>query len=113
MHTVLSREGYAVTTCGSAREALEALEMAPADLIITDLCMPELSGLDVVRALREAVDGTPILVSSAIYIPSMREETLNAGASDALGKPFTYWELLDSVSALLRGASSRSVVSCQ
>jgi two-component system phosphate regulon response regulator PhoB len=102
----LQLEGFAVTTCGNGRDALNLLQRTPAEeafaLVVLDLMLPGLGGLDVCRALRAARDQTPILVVSARDSETDRVLGLELGADDYLVKPFGMRELVARCRALLR-----------
>ena len=102
----LSLEGYVVTACGDGREALKVLERARADqpfsLVVLDLMLPGLGGLDLCRQLRLAGNHTPILVVSARDTETDRVLGLEVGADDYLVKPFGIRELVARCRALLR-----------
>jgi two-component system, OmpR family, phosphate regulon response regulator PhoB len=102
----LSLEGFTVTACGNGRDALEILQRAPADggfaLVVLDLMLPGLGGLDLCRQLRSSGDRTPILVVSARDSETDRVVGLEVGADDYLIKPFGMRELVARCRALLR-----------
>lgn len=102
LRRALSYAGYAVTTASNGAEALAAVAQAPVDLIILDVLMPMLNGLDTCRALRSRGDGTPVLVLTARDTIDDRVDGLEAGADDYLVKPFALRELVARVNALLR-----------
>lgn len=102
LRRALGYAGYAVTTAANGVEALSALAQAPVDLIILDLLMPMLNGLDTCRALRGRGVSTPVLVLTARDAVDDRVDGLEAGADDYLVKPFALRELLARVNALLR-----------
>ena len=91
-----------VATAANGTEALTAVAQAPVDLIILDVLMPMLNGLDTCRALRARGDATPVLVLTARDAVDDRVAGLEAGADDYLVKPFALRELLARVNALLR-----------
>jgi two-component system response regulator MprA len=99
----LAYEGY---TVGAAAEGKEGLEMArddPPDLVLLDIMLPGIDGLEVCRRLRAASD-VPILMLTAKESIEDRVAGLDAGADDYLVKPFSFDELLARVRALLRRA---------
>jgi len=98
----LRAEGYRVTTAGDGRAALDRMAEERPDLIVLDVLMPVMDGLEVCRALRAAGDRTPILVLTARDSVADRVEGLDAGADDYLVKPFALDELLARIRALLR-----------
>jgi len=97
----LAREGFEVETAADGREAIERAETAPFDLVITDLSMPNLDGLGLVRQIRR-VSEVPILVLTVRAEEKEKVALLDAGADDYVVKPFGVAELLARVRALLR-----------
>ncbi len=94
-------EGYDVQTALDGESGLELAEAHPPDLVILDLMLPELDGLEVCRHLRQVSD-TPILILTAKDAVEDRVRGLDAGADDYLVKPFALDELLARIRALLR-----------
>src|ERR1700751_5836799 len=84
LHRALGYAGYAVATAANGAEALSAVALAPVDLIILDVLMPMLNGLDTCRALRGRGDATPVLVLTARDAVDDRVDGLEAGADDYL-----------------------------
>jgi two-component system, OmpR family, response regulator MprA len=99
-------ERYQVSLAGDGREALELLEATPYDAIILDVSMPQMSGIELCRRLREAGDHTPTLMLTARDAVDDRVAGLDAGADDYLVKPFALRELMARVRALLRRHSA-------
>jgi two-component system, OmpR family, response regulator MprA len=97
----LRMEGYEVRSVADGRAALEHERSFAPDLVILDLGLPELDGLEVARALRSS-DDVPILILTARDALESRVEGLDAGADDYLVKPFERQELLARMRALLR-----------
>jgi two-component system, OmpR family, response regulator MprA len=97
----LRMEGYEVHTVADGRAALEHERAFAPDLVILDLGLPELDGLEVARSLRDG-DDVPILILTARDALESRVEGLDAGADDYLVKPFERQELLARMRALLR-----------
>jgi two-component system, OmpR family, response regulator MprA len=103
--------GYGVTAAADGAEALASLSRSPVDLIVLDLLLPMLDGLEACRRLRARGDATPILVLTARGTVDDRVTGLAAGADDYLVKPFALAELLARARALLRRSQrSRDVV---
>jgi two-component system response regulator MprA len=102
LRRALGYAGYTVATAANGAEALSAVAQAPVDLIILDILMPMLNGLDTCRALRSRGIATPVLVLTARDAIDDRVDGLEAGADDYLVKPFALRELLARVNALLR-----------
>jgi DNA-binding response OmpR family regulator len=100
----LREAGFTVTAVGDGAAALAAQREQPADLLLLDLMLPELGGLDVCKALRAAGADTPILMLTAKSTELDRVLGLELGADDYLTKPFSLAELLARVKALLRRA---------
>ena len=105
----LEEEGYEVNTVSNGRRALNLLQnpdsnraTSSPDLIILDLMLPEVNGLDICRLLRYEGDITPILVVSAKGSETDRVLGLEVGADDYLSKPFSMRELVARCRALLR-----------
>jgi len=99
--------GYVVTTAGHGADALDAVASRPVDLIVLDVLMPIVDGLEACRRLRERGDATPVLVLTARDTVDDRVAGLEAGADDYLIKPFALRELQARVRALLRRSQSR------
>ena len=100
----LQQAGYEVTPVADGQAALAQEQQRPSDLLILDLMMPLLDGLDVCKALRAQGRATPILMLTAKSTELDRVLGLELGADDYLSKPFSMAELLARVKALLRRA---------
>ena len=101
----LQARGYEVEEVASGRDALSTLEDAPPDLIILDLGLPDLDGVEVLRRLRRTLR-TPVVVLSARQQSDDKVEALDQGADDYVTKPFGMDELMARVrSALRRGGA--------
>src|SRR5947209_3904598 len=97
----LEAEGFHVVTAADGREALTRFRDARPELIVLDLMLPELSGLEVCRIVR-AESGVPILMLTAKDSEVDKVVGLELGADDYVTKPFSFRELLARVRALLR-----------
>jgi two-component system phosphate regulon response regulator PhoB len=107
----LGLEGFEVTACANGRDALTTLQQAAASgrsfgLVVLDLMLPGLGGLEICRQLRQLGDRTPILVVSARDSEADRVLGLEVGADDYLIKPFGMRELVARCRALLRRSAS-------
>lgn len=100
----LETRGYTVDTAETGEEGLAAFENRRPDLLILDLLMPRMSGIDVVRKLR-AVSTIPIIVLSAVGEEAQKVEALEIGADDYMTKPFGMEELFARIRSLLRRAA--------
>ncbi len=101
LRRALAYEGYRVETAGSGVQALELSRDAPADLVILDIMLPGLDGLEVCRRLRAGGDVPVLMLTARDGVPD-RVAGLDSGADDYLVKPFALEELLARVRALLR-----------
>jgi two-component system response regulator RegX3 len=97
----LEREGYLVTVAADGREALDHFRREPPNLVILDLMLPELSGLDVCRTMRAESD-VPIIMVTAKDSEADKVTGLELGADDYVTKPFSIRELVSRVRAHLR-----------
>jgi two-component system response regulator MprA len=95
-------EGFRVTDAGSGEEGLDKARDQTPDLVVLDVMLPGIDGLEVCRRLREAGDDVAILMLTARDEVKDRVEGLETGADDYLVKPFSFEELLARVRALLR-----------
>ena len=108
LHTELEIEGYACTEAASGQQALVQLRESRWDLLLLDWTLPDFSGVEICRRLRDSDDHTPVLMLTARDDVRERVEALDAGADDYLTKPFSIEELLARVRARLRSASKAS-----
>jgi len=102
----LQLDGYEVSLAGDGLSALDQAQGFAPDLVVLDLGLPRLDGIEVARRLREAGD-VPILVLTARDAVESRVEGLDSGADDYLVKPFERQELLARLRALLRSRPPR------
>jgi DNA-binding NtrC family response regulator len=93
----LSSQGFQVFTAGSVSEAVRVLESVSIDLVITDLKMPDVSGLDLVRHVRENLKDTEVMMITGYPSIEGAIMAVKSGAEDYLTKPFTQEELLSAV----------------
>jgi heavy metal response regulator len=98
----LTKAGYGVDRATDGAEALHWAAIATYDLIILDLMLPDMDGLEVCEAVRRSGGGMPILMLTAREAIEDRVAGLDSGADDYLVKPFAFAELLARVRALLR-----------
>lgn len=100
----LEFNGYVVATASDGAEALAQIASVAPELVVMDVMMPRLDGLEATRALRAAGNDVPVIVLTARDAVGERVEGLDAGADDYLTKPFALEELLARIRALLRRA---------
>jgi two-component system, OmpR family, alkaline phosphatase synthesis response regulator PhoP len=98
----LSREGYDVAAVGDGEAALHAARNERLDLVLLDVMLPGMSGLEVLRALRQDGVSTPVIILSAKGDEIDRVVGLKVGADDYVAKPFSRPELLARIEAVLR-----------
>lgn len=98
----LREHAYAVDIAADGRAALEQIAISDYDLVILDVMIPRINGLDVCRRLRASHTAVPILMLTARGGLDEKVEGLDAGADDYLSKPYHFPELLARVRALLR-----------
>ena len=112
LRAALSAQGYDVRTANDPEEGLQLYKDWNPDLVVTDLMMPGMSGVDVTRAIR-VIASTPILVLSVRDHERSKVEALDAGADDYVTKPFGIQELLARVRAHLRRAPERTTAAME
>lgn len=98
----LEAEGYTVEHVATGLEALARIRADEPDLIVLDLTLPDIDGLDLLRRLREGGVAAPVIILTARGDVDDRVEALEIGADDYLNKPFHFDELLASLRARLR-----------
>ena len=103
--------GYRTLLAADGELGLQTALAGHFDVIVTDRMLPNIDGLNIIRALRTAGNTTPVLVLSALDSVDERVKGLRSGGDDYLGKPFAIEELLARLESLTRrrGASSRAV----
>ena len=107
---ILEEGHYTVTTAVDGREGLEKLWDDSYDLILLDIMLPHVNGLDVLKEIRSAGMDTPVLMLTAKGDIDDKVTGLNLGADDYLAKPFSLAELLARIRALLRRNSEANPV---
>lgn len=109
----LEVEGHAVDVVNDGRQALERIVMSEPDLIILDLMLPEVSGFEVLRRLRQSGSNTAVLVLSARDQEVDKVQGFRLGADDYVVKPVGVLELIARVDALFRRVGTRGSVAAQ
>ncbi|KJK06318.1 MULTISPECIES: response regulator transcription factor [Pseudomonas] len=101
LHEALLRGGFKVTWCKNGREGLEVARASRFDVVLMDILLPGLNGLDVLAQLRES-SSTPVIMMSALGAEADRISGFQRGADDYLPKPFSMAELQVRIEAILR-----------
>jgi response regulator RpfG family c-di-GMP phosphodiesterase len=101
---ILQREGYAVRSFTSGRDALDAVAADPPDLIVTDLMMPGMTGLELVRSVRESRPSVGAVLTTGYASIDNVVDAMRSGVNDFVTKPFSVAEIRGVVSRLLVGA---------
>ncbi|HJV88213.1 MAG TPA: response regulator, partial [Noviherbaspirillum sp.] len=108
--TVLQKAGHRVTALENGKEAVELLESVRFDLILMDVQMPVMDGLEAVRRIRALRIDTPIIALTAHAMTGYRDIVMEAGMNDYLAKPIRGRTLLDKIDELMRGVQSTAAV---
>jgi two-component system sensor histidine kinase ChiS len=108
----LSLTGYSVTTVGNGRQALAALERHQFDLVLLDVMMPELNGLEVLRLIRQRFSPSDLPVVMITVRDESQDvvESFDLGSNDYITKPIEFSLLLERVSTHLLNKRERTVV---
>jgi len=107
LRVTLTSQGYAVSEAASGQEALEKAVSARPDIIILDIGLPDIDGVEVTRLLRKWTN-TPIIILSVRDSEGDKIAALDAGADDYLTKPFNVGELLARLRAAMRHVSQKA-----
>lgn len=103
----LKKEGYEVIATSDGRQAAEQIEAANPDMVITDIMMPYVSGLELINLIRQKLDRkTPVIILSAMEQEKVVMEAFELGADDYITKPFSLNELVIRVKRLVTRAKS-------
>lgn len=108
---ILRSAGYQVTAVSNGRELIEALRAAPYDLVIMDIFMPEMDGIEAtetIRSLPGQIGKVPIIAMTAYSLDSDKESCLKAGMNDYISKPIQKQEMLDTVQHWLQNMAPDS-----
>jgi len=105
LRTALSTQGHSLRIAANGVEGMEAVHIWKPDLVITDVSMPQMNGVELCREIR-AVSQIPIIVLSVRNQDHMKVEALDAGADDYVTKPFSIQELQARVRAQLRRSTT-------
>lgn len=99
---VLTRAGYSVVSAASAAEALEVVAAESIDLVVSDVVMPGLTGIDLLTELRRQKPGLPVvLMTGGSSEPERTAKAIELGASAVVSKPYTHAELTNAIAEAL------------
>lgn len=105
---MLRKEQWVVDSTNLGEDGLEIGKLYDYDIIILDLILPDMDGMDVIRALRAARVETPVLILSGLNEPERKVRGLGVGADDYLTKPFDRAELVARIQAIVRRSKGHS-----
>ena len=110
---MLKKEQWVVDATHLGEDGLELAKLYEYDILVLDLVLPDMDGLDIVRQLRAGRIETPVLISSGLNEPDRKVSGLGSGADDYLTKPFNQTELVARIHAIVRRSKghAQSVVS--
>ena len=95
--TMLSRRGHAVIAAASGSAALERIAKRPVDVVVTDLQMPGMDGIELMQTIREKDDSIPVILMTAFATVETAVGAMKSGAWDYITKPFSGDDLLATV----------------
>src|SRR5256714_4154283 len=104
----LERDGFGVETASDGRAALDAIDQLRPNLVLLDLMLPGIDGIEVCRSVRSRADGTAVIILTAHGAETDRIAGLDLGADDDITKPFSPREVVARVRAVLRRLAPRS-----
>jgi CheY-like chemotaxis protein len=93
MQRIAQVTGYDLFVANNGREGLQMLELRP-DVILTDLGLPDIQGIDLIRQIQSQLPTVPVIAVTAHVQPTDREQCLAAGCAEFVAKPFRYSEML-------------------
>jgi CheY-like chemotaxis protein len=99
--TILEKEGYRVTTAIDGDQAIEIFQQQPFDLVLLDIMMPTISGLEVLKFIKEKSPSTKVVMLTAYSQLKVAVKTKELGADDFIAKPFMRPDLLNTIKGLL------------
>jgi len=102
LHQRLQQENFSVQVVGDGREAQRLAAEQPYDLVLLDLALPGITGLDVLRGIRAKKPELPVLIVTGSSLVEERVRGLDAGADDYIAKPFAFSELAARIRAVMR-----------
>ncbi len=98
---IVEREGFRVLVAGNGREAMDVMAKQRISMVITDLMMPEMNGLELLVEVKDRFPGTPVILVTGRRTEAAREEAISAGADGYITKPFKNLEIAQKIESLL------------
>ena len=96
-HLVLEEKGHAVDRCLTGKAGLLAIEQGPYDLILLDMKLPDIDGMEILKTVREEFPASCVIVMTGYSTMSNAVQAMKSGAADYLAKPFTDDDLIAAV----------------
>lgn len=103
LEEVFSKEGYRIITAGSGHEALQKVEKSCPDLVLLDMKIPGMDGIEILKHLKKQRENVLVIMMTAYGELNLIQESLAMGAVRHFTKPFDVFELRDAVKSLLDG----------
>lgn len=100
MELCLKRDGYEIISCIDGLEAMQKIELHQPDLIIVDIMLPYLSGLEILSTVKQKLNAVPVIVISAMGQQAVVDEAIKLGADEFISKPFNINTLLTYIKQL-------------
>ncbi len=106
---LLEKEGHEVTTASSGASALDALDKHTVDVIVSDIRMPGMTGIELLETVKEHSPEMPIILITAFASPDDAVLAMKNGAFDYISKPFN----VDEIKSVIESATSKNIKNCQ
>jgi len=103
---IVEREGYRVVVADNGREALETLNRQKISLVVTDLMMPEMNGMELLVEVKDQYPSIPVVFVTGRRTEAAREDAIGAGADGYITKPFKNLEISQRIESLVRAGTS-------
>ncbi|MGE7774840.1 response regulator [Chitinophaga caseinilytica] len=98
----LAKDGYEIISCSEGNQALESIRSEKPDIVLTDIMLPSVSGLEIVSAIKQEGNPIKVIVLSTMGQENIVEEAFRLGADDYMTKPFSLTELSIRVKKLIQ-----------
>lgn len=110
LEMVLTQEGYDVYLAGTGKLAMEAFKNKQFDLLVADIRLPDINGMEIIREVKETKPDMEVIAITGYATTSLSVEAMKLGIADFLPKPFTEDEIKSSISEALRGRQEKPAV---